>query len=177
MTDRRPQPEPPGAAGTDAGFAAVAAVLWREREVLDRLLFALVTQQLVLRDGQLRWLPATDERVGSALDALRDLALLRGIELDEIANRSGFPADISLAELAERAPAPWDELLAEHRTALRATVAEISATAAENTRLLQAGAEAARETLAQVGRVSAGYDRDGAAVNLPVGAVLLDRHA
>lgn len=162
-------------ADRDSAFAGVAALLWDEREMLTHLLYKLVCEQHVLRTGAVRWLAAADDEVRAALLQLRECEVLRAVEVDDIATRLGVPAETTLRELADIAADPWGALLTDHREALRELVAEITTTTAENRRLLQAGADAARETLGQVSRTTSTYGADGAAVGPPLGPILLDR--
>jgi hypothetical protein len=167
--------EPAAADSADSAYSAVSTMLWREREVLDRLQFALVTQQLVLRDGQIRWLASADAQVSQAVDGLRELALLRSIEVADLAERLGVSPDISLHDLAALAPEPWGDLLAEHRTALAERTAEITATTAENRRLLQAGSAAAQQTLSRADSATDPYRPFGRRPDTASGAIALDR--
>jgi hypothetical protein len=161
----------------DAAFAGVATLLWSEREVLENLLHRLVAQQLILRAGQLRWLANADGDVRTALERVHEYDLLRALEVADLTERLAVPEQTSLRELAQLAPRPWKDLLTDHRTALRALQAEITATTAENRRLLQAGADAAYETLSGVGDAPATYRPDGRPAGLAAGPVLLDRQA
>jgi hypothetical protein len=129
-------------------FAAVAALLWDEREALEQLLFKLVEEQLILVSGSTRWLNRADAEVRTAVTSLRASEVLRAAEVDALARRLELPAETTLVELAEKAPEPWPLVLSEHRGALRGLVLEIDAVAAENRRLLVASAHAVSETLA-----------------------------
>jgi hypothetical protein len=151
-------------ADTDV-FALVAGVLWSERELLDQLLFKLVEEQLVLAAGSTRWLNHADREVRGAMERLRLSEVIRAAEVAALAESLNLPLETTLAELATIAPEPWPFVLTEHRTALRTLVAEIEAVAAENRRLLNAGAHAVRETLDRLGDAVAGYDATGGAVS------------
>jgi hypothetical protein len=169
---------PAGPAGPeDTAFAGLTALLWREREVLDLLLFKLTAQQLILRAGELRWLAAADREVASALQRLREFDVLRALEAHDLVRSLGVPEETSLRELAESAPEPWAGLLLDHRQALRELAAQIAATTETNRRLLRAGADAAGETLTQVAGATATYGATGAPVAAPSGPFLLDRQA
>ena len=163
------QTEPQRAAHTaetaDA-FAAVAAVLWNEREALEHVLYALQVEQLVLAAGATRWLNHADDGVRAALERLRTTEVLRAAETDQLTGLARLPFQLSLAELAAVAPEPWGMVLSEHRSALRSLVAEIDSLAIETRRLLSDGAAATRETLASIGSAIAGYDADGSAAGL-----------
>jgi hypothetical protein len=155
-------------------YAAVAAVLWTEREALELVLFKLVEEQLVLTAGSTRWLNRADAELRIALDRLRGNELARAAEVEALALGLGVPLETTLAELADTAPEPWGMVLAEHRTALRSLVFEVDAVAAENRRLLEAGAKTIRETLDNLSLSTSTYDASGAAVGWARGPFLFD---
>jgi hypothetical protein len=90
--------------------------------------------------------------------------VLRAAEVEVICAELGLDSSASLSQLATVAPAPWADLLSEHRKAFLTLAAEISALAEANRDLLTAGQRAARETmLAVVGSVET-YGRRGETV-------------
>ncbi len=125
-------------------FDALAELLWTERELLEQLLFKLVTEHLVISSGRTRWLPLVDDEVKGAIERLREHEMARSIESDSLAARYEIAPDATLRMLIELAPAPWDELLAEQRDVLRRLAGEVDALAAENRRLLRACERASR---------------------------------
>lgn len=168
----------------DAARAELASALWRERELLEGLQYALTCQHLVLSSGGIRWLTQADEQVRAAVAAVTECELQRALVTHDVALGLGLSPDATLDAIASAADAPWDALLADHRDALRTLVAEIGTLTAENRRLLQAGSDLARETLARVGSATAGFDLGGPAgpdYGSPsggsIGPVLLDRQA
>jgi hypothetical protein len=175
----------PDAAGSSGGIdvlGELAAVLWREREVLEDLLYALTQQQLVLDAGQTRWLPRADAAVAAAAHAVQDHELVRAIEVETLVQILGLPANASLLEIAAQAGEPWATVLGDHRVALRTLTAEIETVTAHNRTLLLAGERATREALEQVGALapstqsSARYDDRGGLAG-SVRRSLLDEHA
>jgi hypothetical protein len=173
---------PVDAAGlpVDAAFGALTDVLWRERDILEGLLYKLTAQQMVLRGGDSRWLARADAEVRTAAEALPDFEVLRAAEVDLIVRHYGLPADTSLRELAETASEPWPTVLLDHRESLRALTYEIDAVAVDNRRLLQAGERATREALDQITagttRSAGAYDSRGDVV-AKVRAFILDERA
>ena len=129
------------------GFAELASLLWRERETLERVLFKIVEEQLVVASGETRWLAASNREVEAAVHDLRVSEVERAAEVDAMATQLGLPAGLSLAVLAENAPAPWDEILRDHRASLSRLLSEIDAAAKEARRLLEAGGRAVQEAL------------------------------
>ncbi|SHG26572.1 FlgN protein [Jatrophihabitans endophyticus] len=166
----------PAAAVRENACSTVASTLWRERELLEKLLFCLTSQQLVLSAGAVRWLTAADAQVREAVDALTGCELHRAIETDELARLLGLPGDASLDDIVTHADEPWNSLLADHRDALRDLVSEITAVTAENRRLLRAGADVVRETLERVGAVTPTYGPRGTTTAGSI-SLLLDRQA
>lgn len=145
----------------DAALTSLAALLWAERRHLERLLYALTTQQLLLTGGHTRWLGHADTDIEAAASAVRDAELLRALDMGGITEKLGVDPDITLAELAERVAEPWATTLTDHRTALRALTAEIDQTVERNRQLLTAGSKAIGETLAKLTSFSSTYDSAG----------------
>jgi hypothetical protein len=125
----------------------VASILWREREALDLLLFKLEEEQLVLAAGRNRWLEHATREVELVLDRIRQTELLRAVEVDAAAADLGLPPNPSLLGLAAAAPAPWNDLLREHRMAFLALIGEITALAEMYRDLLTTGQRSAREAV------------------------------
>lgn len=135
-------------------FAELSAILWDQREALEFLLFKLTEEQLVVAGGHRRWLPRADAEVRDAVEQFRLGEVGRAVAVQALATTCGLPADATLPQLANTAPAPWDTLLLDHHTALGELAGDVRAIAAETTQLLDACARALRETLASVGAVS-----------------------
>jgi hypothetical protein len=118
------------------GLSEFCGVLWREREIVERVLFKVVAQQLVLRSGQARWLVSANTEIELAVNDLRVVEVLRCSESDALADVLGIARGATLAQLADAAPEPWGSILAEHRDALRQLAAEIELAVRENRGLL-----------------------------------------
>lgn len=129
----------------------VSSILWRERELLELLLFKLEEEQLLLAAGRSRWLGHATREVEMVLEELRRAELGRAVEVEAVAASLGLEPGVSLRELAEQSPAPWNDILREHRNAFLAASQEISALAQANRELLTNGFRAARETLMSLG--------------------------
>jgi hypothetical protein len=157
------------------GLSDLSSILWREREMLELLLFKLEEEQLILASGRGRWLAHATREVEMVLDQIRRTEVVRAAEVEVIGAQLGLGADASLGQLAESAPAPWDDLLREHRKAFLALAAEVSAIAESNRDLLTAGQRTVRETmLAFVGSVET-YGRRGETVAAAPRTRLLDQ--
>jgi FlgN protein len=133
------------------GLAEVSTVLWRERELLELLLFKLEEEQLLLSSGRTRWLPHATREVEIVLGQIREAELVRAVEVDGVAAELGLPTAPSLRALADAAPGAWSELLHGHREAFLVLTQEIAATAEANRDVLTAGQRAAHETLLSLG--------------------------
>lgn len=166
--------ETPGAAGAADSYAALASLLWNERETLEVLLYKLVQEQLLLGAGQIRWLAKADHEVAEAIRQTRLAEVLRAAETERIAVELGLGVDATLKDIAEIAPDNWSYVLDEHRAALRSLVADVQAAAAEVRSLLNAGANMLRETLDAVSQSVGAYNADGVKVERDFGALLLD---
>jgi hypothetical protein len=149
-------------------------VLWRERTLLELLLFKLEEEQMVLTSGRTRWLGHATREVETVLDEIRSAELGRAAEADAVASLLGLEPGSSLAQLAEHAPAPWDELLRAHRDAFTTLTTEIAQLADGNRELLSLSHRATQETLLSLHEVHT-YDGSGHASAAEPAAQLVDR--
>jgi hypothetical protein len=156
------------------GLADLSSILWREREMLELLLFKLEEEQLLLASGRTRWLAHATREVEIVLEQIRSAEVLRAAEVDAVAALLGLPPNPSLSTLTETAPEPWGEMLREHRKAFLALAAEISTLAEANRDLLTAGQRAARETMLAFTGATETYGRSGVAVAVAPRARLID---
>ena len=146
------------------GLADLASILWREREILELLLFKLEEEQLVLAGGRTRWLAHATREVEAVLDEIRRTEVIRAVEVQALGASLGLGDNPSLTALAEAAPAPWSDLLNQHRKAFLTLTAEVSALAEANRDLLTTGARAVRETMLSVAGSVETYGRRGETV-------------
>ena len=122
----------------DAGGVArvddVTEILRREHRLLDTLLFRLIEIRSLVAEGEARFLAWAAADVERVAEAVRECELRRASAVQQVAG-----APLTLAELVERAPAPYGNVLAEHAVTLRRVVDEIEAVAAEGRELAEAG--------------------------------------
>jgi hypothetical protein len=156
-------------------LSRLSEVLWRERHLLELLLFKLEEEQLVLAGGRTRWLSHATREVDNVLDEIRAAELGRAIEADEAARSLGLDPGASLSELARVAPAPWDELMRAHRDAFVSLTSEISGMSAGNRQLLAMSHRATQETLASLQSSVLTYDGTGQSAAQVAVAQLVDR--
>lgn len=135
-----------------ADLSELSAILWRERELLDLLLFKLEEEQLLLAAGRSRWLGRATHEVEVVLQEIRKIELARALEVQQAGNAMGLGDDASLRELADAAGSPWTEILLDHRDAFLAATEGITAMAEANRELLTASSLAVQEVLARMGR-------------------------
>lgn len=140
----------------------LSLLLWRERELLDTLLFKLELEQLVLSSGRTRWLARSAREVEAALEAIRETEVLRAGAADAVAAELGLDPDPSLKALADAAGEPWSTILHEHRDAFLTVTGEIRQLADTNRELITSGQRAAREMLMDITEKDT-YREDGGA--------------
>ena len=90
------------------------------------------------------------------LDQLRTLEVERAAATEEIATRVGIGANPSLRQLAEVAPAPWNDLLGKHHEALLVLVTDLRSLSDTNRELIEGGLAAIGDALLQVKTPSSG---------------------
>jgi hypothetical protein len=129
------------------GVADLSAVLWRERHLLELLLFKLEVERLVLSSGRGRWVWHATREVEQVLGQIRTAELDRAVEADATSRALGIEPGSRLLALAQAAPEPWAELLASHRDAFLGLTAEIDDLADANRELLASSHRAAQETI------------------------------
>jgi len=143
----------------------LAAVLWRQREMLEELSFRLECEQLLLAAGRTRWLARATSEVESLLDQLGVVEVQRAAMSDLACREVGLPPGATLEELAAAAQPPWTGVLVEHRNALLTLTGELSVLAETNRHLMSAGIQAVESALARMGLhsgpSSVGYDARG----------------
>jgi flagellar FlgN protein len=152
----------------------LSADLWRLRELLELLLFKLEEEQLLLASGRTRWVAHATREVELVLDQIRHTEVVRAAHTQAAALELRLPVDVSLANLATHAPAPWGELLRQHRQAFLTLTAEITGLANANRDLLTRGQRAARETMLMVAGSVETYGSRGETVAIDRRSRLVD---
>ena len=143
-------------------LSEISNILWRERRLLDLLVFKLEVEQLVLASGRTRWLSHATREVEKILEETKCVELERAMAVEGSAGELGISDTPTMRELAAVAPTPWDGIFAEHRRALLTLAQEIDAITKSNRDLLQRGHQAAREAIAAMGEIDIeAYDAHG----------------
>src|SRR3546814_7939030 len=109
--------EPRGGAPMPMGLSEASNILWRQRHLLELLLFKLDVEQTLLSAARLRWLARATNEVEMVLDEIRHTELARAVAIHAVAATLGLAPGCRLRELAEAAPSPSDGIFNEHRTA------------------------------------------------------------
>jgi hypothetical protein len=161
-------------------LAELSNVLWRQRQLLDLLLFRMTVEQTLLVGRQVRWLARATDEVEAVLEEMRQTEVVRAMVLQDAATELGLGDDPSLREVAEAAPSPWGDIFEEHRRAFLGLTDEVQTIAAANRELLGREQRATRELLDELsGGVSHGRRADddpryGRASTAPAPAIVLD---
>lgn len=153
---------------------SLTTLLWRERQLLELLLFKLEVEQLLLTSGRTRWLAHATDEVSTVLGEIRSTELGHAVVSDGVAIELGLEPGATLAQLAAAAPSPWDTVLTEHRDAFLELTGQIDALATGNRQLLTAAHRAAQETLLAVSETVQTYDAHGHAGTAAGTASLID---
>jgi FlgN protein len=125
----------------------VSTVLWRERQLLELLVFKLEEEQLLLSANKARWVNHASREVEIVLEQLRAAELLRSIKVEAAATELGLDSFPGLRSLSEAAPEPWSSIFARHRQAFLELTGEVRDLSERNRHMLAKGRDAAREAL------------------------------
>ncbi len=138
------------------GEAAVASsdvsnILWHERQILELLHFKLEVEQRLLAAGKTRWLSHATREIEMLIDEMKQVELVRSIEVRALFAGLGGPEAPTLSELVGLVPDPWATIFEDHRQALLQSTQEIVGLAETNMEQLARGYQAAQRALATVG--------------------------
>ncbi len=136
--------------GAEMDLSGLSAVLWREREVLDTLLYRLDVQQLLLMGGRDVWLVRVSREIEEAIEQVRSIELERAVLFDVAARQLGLEPSPSLSSIAAVVPDPWGDLLTEHYQAFMDLSSRIQAVIALNRELATAAQQAAQDVISGI---------------------------
>lgn len=144
------------------GANELSIQLWRERELLEMLLFKLDEQQLLLAAGRSQWIQFAAREIDQVLDRLRGAGLARTVEVATVAEEWGAGEASTIRELIEHAPeGAWQEVFADHLRALTKLAAEIEQMRDANAEQLSGVLRATQETIAALGHDTGEYTTKG----------------
>jgi hypothetical protein len=166
-----------GPATTETPLTDLTRVLWQQRRHLERLHYHLKVQELILASGDDALLKHAVNDVQQTLTTIGEIEAGRRELTAEIGISMGLDADASLEDLVNRAPEPYEQILAEHRDAFLRLVSDITTVSLNGREQLQRGLNLTRElasfVLGDAG--DGGYDRSGATVRGSAERGLIDR--
>jgi len=143
----------------------LAAVLWRQRELIERLCYRLECEQLLLASGRMSRLSLAISEVEAAVDDLQVLELQRAEAADGASAELGLPLGSGLQDLAAAAQPPWTGVFLEHRSALIGLTAELRMLSDSNRQLVSGGMAALETAINSLGSLTepvvVGYDAKG----------------
>lgn len=164
----------------DTTLSEVSHVLWRQRALIETLLYRLEVQQLLLSAGQDRWVAKAADEVENALADIREQELVRAAVVERSAQALGLARSSTLSALRDAAPEPWDEILGDHQTTFLTLVAEAEELTRQNRELLNRGLVETRMLFQMLGAGSAapdGYSKEGRSTHSWRLPTLVDRDA
>ncbi|HYL51201.1 MAG TPA: flagellar export chaperone FlgN [Acidimicrobiia bacterium] len=149
-------------------------ILWRERQLVELLVFKLEEEQLVFAAGRNRWLAHARREVENVVAEIRRVELEWAVQVADTGRELGIPDAPTLRDLASLTPTPWDAIFAEHRRALIDLAGEIEAIRASNRELSRRGQGTAHPADGAKGDIDIGaYDVDDADATLPDRSLVL----
>lgn len=132
---------------TTAALSNLSAGLWRIQELLELLTYRLEVQHVLIETGRTRWMGRSTREIEVVIGEMREAELMRAVDAGPVCHLLGLPEDTPLSQIAQSAPAPWDDILDEHRDALTKATAELSRLSRSNSEMLEASYKAVQETL------------------------------
>jgi flagellar biosynthesis/type III secretory pathway chaperone len=143
----------------------LTSVLWRQRELLERLVYRLECEQLLVAAGRTRFLALATTEVEQLVDELAVVEVQRAAFADRVSVEAGLESGASLEDIAAAVQPPWTDVLLEHRNALITLTSELAVLAETNRHLMAAGLQAVEAAMASLGlrqgTTSVGYDAQG----------------
>lgn len=133
------------------GLPEVSTILWRERQLLDQLVFKLDAQQMLVDGARDSWMVHASNELEALLEELRHVELVRAMEVDAVAVALGLRPNPSFSQLVAAAPAPFDETLSWHRLALVELAADVRERSRQNADALGRGHAAVSAMVASAG--------------------------
>ena len=104
---------------------ALSSILWRERRLIELLVFKLGEEKLVLTTGRTDWLVHAAREVDAVAAELKTVEIERAVLAQSLGASLGLDDVPSLTRLGAAAPPPWGRILDEHRRALLELLDEI----------------------------------------------------
>jgi hypothetical protein len=158
------------------GAHELSTLLWRERELLELLMFKLEEEQLLLTAGKTKWLPFATREVEQVLERLRTAGLERAVEVSTLSREWGTDDGATLRDIIAHAPNDsWREIFQTHLQSLTALTATIAELRDANMQYLRSATRSVQETLASLSPEQGTYDGHGVREHARAGAHFFDR--
>ncbi|MFP3906284.1 MAG: flagellar protein FlgN [Acidimicrobiales bacterium] len=144
-------------------LSTLSQTLWRQRALVEVLLYRLEVQQMILATGKSRWIDMSAHDIEDAIEGLRAEELVRATSVAAVAPLLKVPETASLTELAVAAGEPWDQILRDHQAAFLSLIASVEAVSRDNRELLNHGLRDTHDFLSRVASApgSDGYSVEG----------------
>jgi hypothetical protein len=156
-------------------FDTLSTTLWKERELLELLLYKAEFKQYIIVTGKSQWLPRVAREIDLILEQMRAMEVHRAATSEALADALGLDVNPSLSALADAAPSPWNSLLRDHYEALLRLVGDLKALQDSNRALAENGLQAISDAIAATQEPSAGtYTAEGRRSSSTPRAVTLD---
>ena len=166
-----------GTIDAESALNDLTRLLWQQRRLLERVLYLLRVQELILASGDDAMLAHAVNDIQSTLETVGEIEAARQEITHEIGIAQSLGVNPSLEDLVENAPEPYGEMLADHRNAFHELVADITTVSLNGRAQLERGLNVTRQLSAFVmgDRGDGGYDASGSAVPGSAQRRLIDR--
>ena len=151
-------------------MSRLADLLWYERQLMEFLLFKLVSANLMLNADERRFVPPAMAEVEKVIDEIRRIEAERDTAVRDVADDVGVqPTQVSLTYLVEHAPPRLRGVFEDHRVGFMDLTSEIEDITKENRRLATIGLSGIRGafSLLEPGEGNATYDASGRPTSKP----------
>jgi hypothetical protein len=162
------------------GYEELSRQLWRQRHLLETLLFKLEVERLLLAAGDTRWIDRATQEVATVIEQIRGEELARVTSpVIHLTTAAGLPPDASISDVIGVAPAPWDDILRDHQAMLLTAIAEVEEAAASNRDLLRRALRRTQDFLSSLGAPlePEGYSRTGSTTSGETRPTIFDSDA
>lgn len=167
-TPRRPAP-------ADFDCGPLLLCLKDEQEVLERLLYTLRVQNLLLAAGEVRWMAASNSELEEAVKAISVISARR----EQLAAEANHAHGLTLGRLKDLAGSVADEWacqqLMQRQAVLRDLLDKVRRCSKDNQQMLAHGLAATTDALSILGRVPT-YNASGS-VSAPTPSISIDTRA
>ena len=120
----------------------LTAQLWRQRELLEMLLFKYEEERLLRTAGMTRWLAHANREIEVVTGRLGKSSLSTAVAISGLGESWGLPRGALLRDLAEGAPsAMWAEIFTDHLRAMVEVITEIREVRAQTSATYRANGE------------------------------------